>query len=136
MKKSDKINLAKKMKMKIILYSLKVRLSMGEKKYLSSCRPSGKWGGLIKRDYIAAIKRYSYCLPPLPAKSIIPCEWHLIGKTKLCGRSSKFIGWIRYGKCLRIHVGCIRDYLFIYLFSECKVLEPSNCLLMRCMEGD
>ena len=48
--------------------------------------PSGKWGGLIKHDYIAPINRYPCRLPPPPPlapKSIIPCEWHLIGKTKL-----------------------------------------------------
>ena len=45
--------------------------------------PSGENGRVLKNDYLAAIKNWLDCLPP---KCIIPCEWLLVGSTKLCGR--------------------------------------------------
>ena len=56
--------------------------------------PSGKWGGLIRNDYLVAIKKLSDSLTP---KSIIPCEWRLVGSTERCGRTSSLGGFfVRY----------------------------------------
>ena len=60
---------------------------------IRTARPSGKWGGLIRKDYIAVIK------------SIIPCEWLLVGSVERCGRPSSLGGNIVHA----LHRGRIRD---------------------------
>ena len=56
---------------------------------IRTARPSGKWGGLIRNDYLVAINKWS---DSLPIKSIIPCEWLLvIGSTVKCGRPSSLL---------------------------------------------
>ena len=41
-------------------------------------KPSGVSGRLLKYDYLTAITNYLDSLPP---KSIVPCEWLLVGST-------------------------------------------------------
>ena len=75
---------------------------------------SGKWGGLIRSDYLFAIKQWS---DSLPSESIILCEWFLVNSTERCGRPSSLggnvcslhIGRIRTGKSPPVHsVKCSR----------------------------
>ena len=74
---------------------------------IRTARPSGKYGGLIRNDYLIAIKKLSDSLTP---KSIIPCEWLLVGSTEKCGRPSSLGGnvWamhrgrIRTGKSISV----------------------------------
>ena len=63
--------------------------------------PSGMNGRLLKHDYLSVIKNDLDSLPP---KSIIPCEWLLVGSVKMCGRPSSL--GVKFSL---MHEGRIRD---------------------------
>ena len=69
--------------------------------------------GLIRSDYLLAIKQWS---DSLPSESIIPCEWFLVNLTERCGRPTLLGGKKKsatsvpysYGKISTGAVQCVK----------------------------
>ena len=62
--------------------------------------PSGKYGKLIKTDYLVSIKKH---FDTLTREYIILCEWDLVGSTERCNRPSvpeTKLCWM-YQSCIR-----------------------------------
>ena len=58
--------------------------------------PSGKYGSLIKTDYLEAIKTYLYSLASKSIIKPILCEWLLMSSTDKCRRPQRARRFVRY----------------------------------------